>query len=299
MTVKELFGIIKKFKKFDRQTYRRNAVVKVSVGGKILPVRHVSLEPDTDNYCSHSLNILNITADAGDYTLKLNNNVIRDTGNNETCETGEYLCCPGGFSVPAQHSYSIKIGDPVIDPATMRIGRVEGAGSLSKINKSKISVDFATKTDSMLLLYEADNCPDNILYVKFPGIPDLQKFQVYEVELLPADYGDIIRIDESGEYGTLDRYIISGFNEDRKVDGLYIKVKNSENTLSTYVPLSEKVTNLSNPNLQMRRNLIANDKVMQYLNLPSTEESNAHLLLVGINYDRKSKTHTCRIEKWE
>lgn len=263
MTVKELFGTIKKFKKFDRQTYRRNAVVKVSVGGKILPVRHVSLEPDTDNYFSHSLNILNITADADNYTLKLNNN--KNIGNKETYETGEHSCCPDGFNVPAQHFYSIKVGDPVIDPATMRIGRVESVGSLSKINKSKTSVDFTTKTDSMLLLYEADNCPDNILYVKFPGIPDLQKFQVYEVELLPADYGDIIRIDESGEYGTLDRYIISGFNENRKIDGLYIKVKNSENTLSTYVPLSEKVTNLSNPNLQLRRNLIANDKMMQYL----------------------------------
>lgn len=47
------------------------------------------------------------------------------------------------------------------------------------------------------------------------------------------------------------------------------------------------------------------DKVAQYLNLPSTEESashlssfTSHLLLVGINYDRKSKMHTCRIEKW-
>lgn len=265
MTVKELFGTIKKFKKFDRQVYR-NAMVKVSVDGKVLPVRHVSLEPDTDNYFSHALNTLNITADADDYTLKSNINAIRDTGNNETCETGERSCCPGGFSVPVRHFYSIKAGDPVIDPVTMRIGRVESAGSLSKINKTKASVDFGTdETDSMSLLYKADNCPDNILYVKFPGIPDLQKFQVYEVELLPADYGDIIRIDESGEYGTLDRYIISGFNEDRKVDGLYIKVKNSETALSTYVPLTEKVTNLSNPNLQLRRNLIANDKVMQYL----------------------------------
>lgn len=259
MTVEELFRTIKKFKKFDRRTYR-NAMVKVSVDGKVLPVKYVSLEANTDNCFEPSLNI---TADADNYTLKLNNK--KDADNKEIYEAGEYSCCSDSFSAPAQHFYSIKIGDLVADPVTMRIGRVESVGSLSKINKSKTSVDFTTKIDSMLLLYEADNCPDNILYVKFPGVSDLQKFQAYEVELLPADYGDIIRIDESGEYGTLDRYIISGFNEDRKIEGLYIKVKNSENTLSTYVPLSEKVTNLSNPNLQLRRNLIANDKVMQYL----------------------------------
>lgn len=47
------------------------------------------------------------------------------------------------------------------------------------------------------------------------------------------------------------------------------------------------------------------DKVMQYLNLPLSVNNsqlssfNSPLLLVGINYDRKSKKHTCRIEKWE
>ena len=45
-------------------------------------------------------------------------------------------------------------------------------------------------------------------------------------------------------------------------------------------------------------------KVAQYLNLPSTESTsqlsplNSHLLLVGINYDRVTKQHTCKIEKF-
>ena len=40
-----------------------------------------------------------------------------------------------------------------------------------------------------------------------------QKFHAFEAELPPADYGDIIRLNKVGDYGTLDNYMTVGTDQ--------------------------------------------------------------------------------------
>lgn len=160
---------------------------------------------------------------------------------------------------------SIKVGDIVTIPAGLEyagyIGRVEGIGTLHKINKTKRSIDFDISEKFSTVAYKDGNCIDCLLWVKLKNIPMLQKFHVFEVELLPADYGDIIRLNETGNYGTLDSYVITGTDQYKRVDGLYAKVKGIDVTpIYTYVPLMSSITNLSNPDLQRRRNDILENK---------------------------------------
>lgn len=173
------------------------------------------------------------------------------------------------FHAPAPQ-LSIKVGDIVTIPVGHEyagyIGQVEGIGTLHEINKTKWSIDFDISEKNSTVIYKGDNCVDCLLWVKLKNVPMLQKLHVFEVELLPADYGDIIRLNETGSYGTLDGYVIAGSDQYKRVDGLYVKVKGIGATpIYTYVPSMSSVTNLSNPDLQKRRNELLSTKVFTYL----------------------------------
>ena len=173
------------------------------------------------------------------------------------------------FHAPAP-LFSIKVGDIVMIPAGHEyagyIGQVEGIGTLHEINKTKRSIDFDISEKNSTVIYKGDNCTDCLLWVKLKNVPMLQKFHVFEVELLPADYGDIIRLNETGSYGMLDGYVIAGSDQYKRVDGLYVKVKGIGATpIYTYVPSMSSITNLSNPDLQKRRNELLSAKVFTYL----------------------------------
>ena len=62
-----------------------------------------------------------------------------------------------------------------------------------------------------------------------------QKLHVFEADLPPADYGDIIRLNGAGDYGTLDSYMAVGAVQYKWADGLYVKVVDINVTL-IYVP---------------------------------------------------------------
>ena len=51
----------------------------------------------------------------------------------------------------------------------------------------------------------------------------------------PADYGDIIRLNKAGDYGTLDGYMAVGTDQYKQADGLYVKVADI-NVTPIYVP---------------------------------------------------------------
>ena len=69
----------------------------------------------------------------------------------------------------------------------------------------------------------------------------LQKLHVFEAELPPADYGDIIRLNEAGDCSTLGSYMIVGADQYKWADGLYVKVAGI-NVTPIYVPLILGIT---------------------------------------------------------
>lgn len=69
----------------------------------------------------------------------------------------------------------------------------------------------------------------------------LQKLHIFEVELSPADYGDIIRLNEAEGYSTLDGYMAVGTDRYKWADGLYVKVADI-NVTPIYVPSIPGIT---------------------------------------------------------
>lgn len=68
-----------------------------------------------------------------------------------------------------------------------------------------------------------------------------QKLYAFEAELPSADYGDIIQLNEVGNYGTLDSYMAVGTVQYKWADGLYVKVADINVTL-IYVPSIPGIT---------------------------------------------------------
>lgn len=68
-----------------------------------------------------------------------------------------------------------------------------------------------------------------------------QKLYAFEAELPSADYGDIIRLNKVGDYGTLDSYMAVGTVQYKWADGLYVKVADINVTL-IYVPSIPGIT---------------------------------------------------------
>lgn len=239
--------------------YKANIVV--SANGKVMPVESIAMNAAMstgDTRPSYTF-CLSVKEDKEDcvhvFTQDVETNGLSDVG--------------PVFHVPAPQ-LSIKVGDIVTIPVGHEyagyIGQVEGIGTLHEINKTKRSIDFDISEKFNTVIYKDDNCTDCLLWVKLKNVPMLQKFHVFEVELLPADYGDIIRLNETGDYGTLDGYVISGSDQYKRVDGLYIKVKGIGATpIYTYVPSMSSITNLSNPNLQKRRDDLLSTRVFAYL----------------------------------
>ena len=239
--------------------YKANIVV--SVNGKVMPVESISMNAAMstgDTQPSHTF-CLSVKEDKEDCVHVF----AQDIETNGLSGAGPV------FHAPASQ-FSIKVGDIVTIPAGHEyagyIGRVEGIGTLHEINKTKRSIDFDISEKFNTVIYKGDNCVDCLLWVKIKNVPMPQKLHVFEVELLPADYGDIIRLNETGSYGTLDGYVIAGSDRYMRVDGLYVKVKSIGATpIYTYVTSMSSITNLSNPDLQKRRNKLLGAKVFTYL----------------------------------
>ena len=105
------------------------------------------------------------------------------------------------------------------------IRRIKGISALREISKTKQCIDFdISEKFNTVIIYKGDNCIDCLIWIKFKNIPMPQKYHVFETELPPVDYGDIIRLNEAGDYGTLDSYMLVGTVQYKWADGLYVKV---------------------------------------------------------------------------
>ena len=91
-----------------------------------------------------------------------------------------------------------------------------------------------------------------------------QKLYAFEAELPSADYGDIIRLNKVGDYGTLDNYMAVGTDQYKWADGLYVKVAGI-NVTPIYMFLRYRVSLFSNPDLRKRKHEPLITKAFDYL----------------------------------